>query len=152
MGESILKNLSRHTEIETLVFTSPLQCIAENHLYNCLQSQLESSRQYDDETLEFKYDVLAPAFVHSRVEDVTTNVTEDNLPKLYEDIVETIKITTLDQNGDPVEVEVASYVQEFDVTKFNRAKSAAFQKIRSDYNLESFRYEDYFKIDAVQHI
>ena len=36
------------------------------------------------------------------------------------------------------------------MTKFNGAKSAAFQKIRSDYNFptDPSEYEDYFKSDA----
>ena len=151
--ESILKELKQtHRDRNAWsVYFSPAVYSRESSIQLFAESVRKALVNANDETLEFKYDVLAPAFrAFKEWKMSTTNVTEDNLPKLYEDIVETIKITTLDQNGDPVEVEVASYVQEFDMTKFNGAKSAAFQKIRSDYNFptDPSEYEDYFKSDA----
>tara|TARA_B100001057_G_scaffold102254_1_gene99483 strand:+ start:6741 stop:10577 length:3837 start_codon:yes stop_codon:yes gene_type:complete len=151
--DSILKELKQtHRDRNAWsVYFSPAVYSRESSIQLFAESVRKALVNANEETLEFKYDVLAPAFrAFKEWKMSTSNVTEDNLPKLYEDIVETIVVTTLDENGDPVEVEVASFVQEFDMTKFNRAKSAAFQKIRSDYNFptDPSEYEDYFKTDA----
>ena len=85
----------------------------------------------NDETLDFKYDVLQEAFrLFKDWKMAQGGISEDNVEKLYEDIIETITVSSLDENGERIDTPALAFVQEFDLAKFSNAKAAAFAKFR----------------------
>lgn len=102
----------------------------------------------NDETLDFKYDILQPSFQAFKAWKMSQgNISEDNVEKLYEDFIEKITVSSLDKNGDRVDTEALAFMQEFDMNKFNLAKANAFETMRSEYNFpeDPTQYDEYFK-------
>lgn len=75
-------------------------------------------------------------------------VGEDRPDKLYEDMYEVITEYVRDETtGEYLAREVLSFVQEFNMTKFNKAQNEAFIKFRKDFAFptDPSTYDEYFK-------
>lgn len=74
-------------------------------------------------------------------------VGEDNVAKLYEDIIEEVVVYKRNSKGEYIPFRMASFVQEYDISKYNKAKSEFMTKLREMYKFptDPSRIEDFFK-------
>lgn len=81
-------------------------------------------------TLDTKYDLADPyrKFVQWK------GVGEDNPNKLYEDILEVVKVYQRNSSGEFVPINVLSFVQQYNVTKFYDEKNKFYEEAKVRYN------------------
>ena len=74
-------------------------------------------------------------------------VGEDNVAKLYEDMIEEVVIYKKDSSGNYVPFRMLSFVQQYDISKYNKAKNDFMTKLRETYNFptDPSKYDDFFK-------
>ena len=147
--ESILKELRQTHKDQSRIsaFFSPIVYSKDTTIKLFAEAVRKSLVDANKETLDFKYDVMQEAY-REYVE--SQGVGEANVKTLYDPILETITISTLDNNGDRVDVKTVAFVQKYDMNKFNLAKADAFATLREDYNFptDPSEYDDYFKSET----
>lgn len=151
--ESILRELKEtHKDQSALsAFFSPLVYNKEASIQLFAEVVRKALTQAHDETLEFKYDVLQNEFrEYKNWRMGTANIGEDNVAKLYDPIIETIMVSTVDAEGNRVETEALTFVQEYAMNKFNTAKGLAFDEMKELYGFptDPAEYDEYWESDA----
>ena len=151
--ESILRELTEtHKDQSALsAFFSPLVYNKEASIQLFAEVVRKALTQAHDETLEFKYDVLQSEFLEYKAWRMgSANIGEDNVAKLYDPIIETIMVSTIDAEGNRVETEALTFVQEYAMNKFNAAKGLAFDEMKELYGFptDPAEYDEFWESDA----
>ena len=148
--ESILQELKQTHKDQSIwsAYFSPLVYNKEASIQLFAESIRKALTEANDKTLETKYDVLQAPFLKFKSWKMEqARIGEDNVEKLYEDVVETVLISTLDSDGNRVDKEVLAFVQEFNMNKFNLAKAEAFAEFRESFGFPESpsEYTEFFE-------
>lgn len=127
------------------LYTDPIIYSSDTTIRLFALALKEAELKKNQKTIDFKYK-LRDEYRKFRK---WKNVGEDNFEKLYEDILEVVTEYRKNENGDYIAVDVLSYVQPIDVTKYYAAFNKFLIEARKKYNYpQNSTYadrEEYFK-------
>ena len=145
--EAIIREL-RETHQDTSSFSmyaDPLVYNSELNIQlfaNAVKSELFDAHQ---KTIDVKYE-LEPAFKKFRA---WKGVSEDRPDKFYENLFETVNIARRQEDGTIKMVPVLSFVQPYDMKRFQSAKTQAFEAAKKAHNYpkDNADLDDFFRSD-----
>lgn len=143
--EAIIRELREtHQDASSFsMYADPLVYNSETNIQlfaNAVKSELFDAHQ---KTIDTKYQ-LEPAFKKFRA---WKGVSEDRPDKFYEDLFETVNIARKQEDGTIKMVPVLSFVQPYDMKRFQTAKTQAFEAAKKAHNYpkDNADLDDFFK-------
>jgi len=139
--EAIIRELRETHEDASFgsMYTDPLVYSSELTIQlfaNAVKAELMDAHQ---KTIDSKY-AMEPAFRKFRD---AVGISEDRPDKMYEKMLEKITVYRRNTEGEIVATQVWSFVQPYDMNKFQNARDEAFTKLKNQHNFP----EDYSEID-----
>lgn len=129
--ESIIKEL-RETHQDASVgslYTDPLVYSSELNLQLFATAIKTELLEAHNKTIDTKYELEQP-FKKFRN---WKGASENRPDKLFEDIIETVNVSKRDDKGNITTVPVLSFVQPYNMNKFNEAKTAAYKQFKEQF-------------------